>query len=267
MAVVQEQFFDIGANLTHKSFEEDLDEVLKIAHDEGVKRLSITGSSLEESIQAFEIAKKYPKACISTAGIHPHNAKEFSQGLFSEIKELLEQEEVKCIGETGLDFNRNYSSPEEQQLSFEAHIELSIETGIPLFLHERDAHTKFVEMVSPYIDELPKCVVHCFTGQKEALLKYINMGFHIGITGWLCDERRGKHLEELISMIPLDKLMIETDSPYLLPRDMGIDNSSRNEPKYLSHIANKVANFRNESKDLLFSAIYMNSLEFFDIRN
>ena len=265
MAIIQEQFFDIGANLTHKSFDEDLDEVLEKAHDEGVKRLSITGSCLEDSILAYEMAKKYPEACVSTAGIHPHNAKEFSPGLFSEIKELLKHEGVKCIGETGLDFNRNYSSPEEQQLSFEAHIELSIETGFPLFLHEREAHEKFVEMISPHVDELPKCVVHCFTGQKEALIKYIDMGFHIGITGWLCDERRGKHLEELISIIPLDKLMIETDSPYLLPRDMGIDKSSRNEPKYLSHIANKVSDLRNESRDLLIAAIYMNSLDFFDI--
>ena len=265
MPLIQEQFFDIGANLTHKSFSEDLDSVLAEANKLGVRRLSVTGSSLKESIEAFEISQRYPESCISTAGIHPHNAKEYSRESFSEIKDLLKNDLVKSIGETGLDFNRNFSSPEDQQKSFEAHLELSIESSKPLFLHERDAHEKFIEITSPYLKDLPKSVVHCFTGTEEALLKYLDMGFYIGITGWLCDERRGKHLEKLISLIPLEKLMIETDAPYLLPRDMGIDNSSRNEPKYLNHIARKVAEFRKESEELVFTAIYMNSLDFFDM--
>ena len=142
---------------------------------------------------------------------------------------------------------------------------MSIELNKPLFLHERDAHKKFVEITSLYLKDLPKSVVHCFTGTEEALKKYLDMGFYIGITGWLCDERRGKHLEELISQIPLEKLMIETDAPYLLPRDMDIDKSSRNEPKYLNHIDRKVSELRRESEELVFSAIYMNSLDFFDI--
>lgn len=265
MPIFQEQFFDIGANLTHKSFQEDIENVLQESQQNGVKRLSVTGSCLEDSILALEISNRFPDMCVSTAGIHPHNAKEFSRELFTEIKDLLIEDKVKCVGETGLDFNRNYSSPEDQQRSFEAHIELAIDISKPLFLHERDAHEKFIEIINPYLNEMPKSIVHCFTGQKEALLKYIDMNFYIGITGWLCDERRGKHLEELIPLIPLEKLLIETDSPYLLPRDMGLDNSSRNEPKYLKHIAKRVAEYRNESEELVYSAIYMNSLEFFNI--
>ena len=265
MSYIQEQFFDIGANLTHKSFESDLEEVLFEAKEIGVKRMSITGSCLEDSIQAAEMAERFPEMCISTAGIHPHNAKEYSPEMFSEIKALLKKEPVKCIGETGLDFNRNFSTPEQQQLSFEAHLELSIDGNIPLFLHERDAHEKFIEITSAYIQQMPKSVVHCFTGSKEALMKYLDMGFYIGITGWVCDERRGTHLKELIPLIPLERLMIETDSPYLLPRDMKLDNSTRNEPKYLAHIANKISEIRNESKELIYSSIYMNSLDFFDI--
>ena len=265
MPIFQEQFFDIGANLTHKSFQEDMENVLQESQQNGVKRLSVTGSCLEDSILALEISNRFPDMCVSTAGIHPHNAKEFSRELFTEIKDLLIEDKVKCVGETGLDFNRNYSSPEDQQRSFEAHIELAIDISKPLFLHERDAHEKFIEIINPYLNEMPKSVVHCFTGQKEALLKYIDMNFYIGITGWLCDERRGKHLEELIPLIPLEKLLVETDSPYLLPRDMGLDNSSRNEPQYLKHIAKRVAEYRNESEELVYSAIYMNSLEFFNI--
>ena len=206
MPIFQEQFFDIGANLTHKSFQEDMENVLQESQQNGVKRLSVTGSCLEDSILALEISNRFPDMCVSTAGIHPHNAKEFSRELFTEIKDLLIEDKVKCVGETGLDFNRNYSSPEDQQRSFEAHIELAIDISKPLFLHERDAHEKFIEIINPYLNEMPKSVVHCFTGQKEALLKYIDMNFYIGITGWLCDERRGKHLEELIPLIPLSPL-------------------------------------------------------------
>ena len=227
-----------------------MENVLQESQQNGVKRLSVTGSCLEDSILALDISNRFPDMCVSTAGIHPHNAKEFSRELFTEIKDLLIEDKVKCVGETGLDFNRNYSSPEDQQRSFEAHIELAIDISKPLFLHERDAHEKFIEIINPYLNEMPKSVVHCFTGQKEALLKYIDMNFYIGITGWLCDERRGKHLEELIPLIPLEKLLIETDSPYLLPRDMGLDNSSRNEPQYLKHIAKRVAEYRNESEEL-----------------
>ena len=171
----------------------------------------------------------------------------YSSSSFSEITDLLDLEEVKCLGETGLDFYRDYSTPEQQLVSFEAHIEVAINKKVPLFLHEREAHKKFVEVITPYMESLPNSVVHCFTGNKDALLKYLDMGCFIGITGWLCDERRGKHLEELIPLIPLEKLMIETDAPYLLPRDMGIDNSSRNEPKYLPHIAKRISELRKES--------------------
>ena len=265
MEKIQEQFFDIGANLTHPSFEKDMTDVLNDAKEVGVKRISITGSDIDESVKAAELAQQHPDSLISTAGIHPHNAKDYSSSSFSEIINLLDLEEVKCLGETGLDFYRNFSTPEQQLVSFEAHIEAAIDNKVPLFLHEREAHKKFVEVISPYMKELPDSVVHCFTGDKNALLTYIEMGFFIGITGWLCDERRGKHLENLIPLIPLEKLMIETDAPYLLPRDMGIDNSSRNEPKYLPHIAKRIAELRNESVELVFSAIYMNSLNFFNI--
>ena len=265
MEKIQEQFFDIGANLTHPSFKKDMPNVLSDAKKVGVKRMSITGSDIEESIKAAELAKKHPNFLISTAGIHPHNAKDYSSSSFSEITDLLDLEEVKCLGETDLDFYRDYSTPEQQLVSFEAHIEVAINKKVPLFLHEREAHKKFVEVITPYMESLPNSVVHCFTGNKDALLKYLDMGFFIGITGWLCDERRGKHLEELIPLIPLEKLMIETDAPYLLPRDMGIDNSSRNEPKYLPHIAKRISELRKESIELVYSAIYMNSLNFFEI--
>ena len=263
----QEYYFDIGANLTHSAFKADLSEVIEASQKNGVKLLSVTGSDLLESQQALAIAKKYPEFIISTAGIHPHQAKNYTKSYFSEIIDLLKEDEVRSIGETGLDFYRDYSTPSEQEKSFEAHLEIAIDVQMPLFLHEREAHKRFLEILKPLSGNLPKTVVHCFTGTKEELLEYIELDFYIGITGWICDERRGKHLEDLVDLIPLNRLMIETDAPYLLPRDMGIKSSSNNEPKFLPHIAKKISNHRKEEFELLISSIYMNSINFFNIKN
>ena len=202
----QEYYFDIGANLTHSAFKADLSEVIEASQKNGVKLLSVTGSDLLESEQALAIAKKYPESIISTAGIHPHQAKNYTKSYFSEIIDLLKEDEVRSIGETGLDFYRDYSTPSEQQKSFEAHLEIAINMQMPLFLHERGAHKRFLEILKPLSGNLPKTVVHCFTGTKEELLEYIELDFYIGITGWICDERRGKHLEDLVDLIPLNRL-------------------------------------------------------------
>jgi len=261
----KEQFFDIGVNLTHPSFVKDLDTVIEEAVNVGVTRMCVTGSDLEESISAYQLAFSLSDILISTAGIHPHQAKEFSHNYFSEIKDLLKKDNVKAIGETGLDFYRNFSTEEEQKKSFEVHIETSIELQKPLFLHVRDAHKTFIEMLKPVKEKLPATVVHCFTGTKEELIEYIEMGFYIGITGWICDERRGTHLKDLVNLIPLDKIMIETDAPYLIPRVSKLKNSQRNEPKFLPLIANEVVKNSKESKKSIISSILLNSLRFFGL--
>ena len=261
----KEQFFDIGVNLTHPSFVKDLDNVIEEAGNVGVTRMCVTGSDLEESISAYRLAISFSDILISTAGIHPHQAKQFSPNYFSEIKDLLKKDNVKAIGETGLDFYRNFSTEEQQKKSFEMHIETSIEIQKPLFLHVRDAHKTFMEMLKPVKENLPATVVHCFTGNKEELIEYIEMGFYIGITGWICDERRGTHLKDLINLIPLDKIMIETDAPYLIPRVSKLKNSQRNEPKFLPLIANEVVKCSKRSKKLIISSILLNSLRFFGL--
>jgi len=263
--MTKEQFFDIGVNLTHPSFVKDIDKVIEEAIEAGVNRMCITGSDLEESISAYQLAFSLSDILISTAGIHPHQAKEYTPNYFSEIKDLLKKEHVKAIGETGLDFYRNFSSEEQQKKSFEAHIELSIEIQKPLFLHVRDAHKTFMEILKPVKDQLPKTVIHCFTGSGEELREYVEMGFYIGITGWICDERRGTHLKELINHIPLDKMMIETDAPYLIPRIDKLKNSQRNEPKFLPYVAQEIYENSNQSKELIISSMYLNSFDFFGL--
>ncbi len=263
--MTKEQFFDIGVNLTHPSLVNDIDKVIEEAVEAGVNRMCVTGSDLEESISAYQLAFSLSDILISTAGIHPHQAKEFTPNYFSEIKDLLKKEQVKAIGETGLDFYRNFSSEEQQKKSFEAHIELAIEIQKPLFLHVREAHKTFMEILKPVKDHLPKTVVHCFTGSGEELQEYIEMGFYIGITGWICDERRGTHLKGLIDHIPLDKIMIETDAPYLIPRTQKLKNSQRNEPKFLPYVAQEIYKNSNKSKELINSSMYLNSLNFFGL--
>lgn len=239
---------DIGANLTHGAFQNDLEEVLERAHTVGVSRGVVTGTDEQCSEAALELASRYPDMLCSTAGVHPHEAKTFTLATHSALKAIAEHTAVVAIGETGLDFNRNYSPADRQQSAFEQQLELAAELRLPVFVHERDAHQRLHEMLTEYRGQLVGAVIHCFTGTKTELHRYLDLDLHIGITGWICDERRGTHLHELVADIPATRLMLETDAPYLLPRDYPgkdeLHSARRNEPCTLSHIAATVAALR-----------------------
>ena len=227
---------DIGANLTHSSFKEDLPEVVSRARAAGVTSMVITGTTVEESREAARIAERFDLH--STVGIHPHHAKDFKDT--NELKSIAAHPRVVAIGECGLDFNRNYSPHPAQEDCFTSQLELGIELKKPLFLHSRDAHPRFSQIVKSM--KVQKAVAHCFTGEREELRAYLDLGLYIGITGWICDERRGKHLLELVREIPSDRLLVETDSPYLTPRDLKPQpKARRNEPAFLPHIVRAVA--------------------------
>ncbi len=233
---------DIGVNFINKSFRNDCDEVIQRAVDSGVTKMIVTGTSVGVSQKSLELSRKYPGVLYSTAGIHPHDAKTFNQQSLNELKELLKNEEVVAVGECGLDFNRDFSPRDKQEECFRALIELAVELEKPLFLHQRDAHEKFMSILKEYDLNKVKVVVHCFTGTEKEAMDCLDAGFYIGITGWICDERRGFHLKEFVSKIPLGKLMIETDCPYLLPRNLRPKpKKGRNEPAFLGHIANDIA--------------------------
>jgi len=227
---------DVGANLTHASFREDLPEVVARARKAGVTSMVVTGTTVEESREAAGIAERFE--LYSTAGIHPHHAKDFKDT--NELRSIAAHPRVVAIGECGLDFNRNYSPHPAQEDCFTAQLELGMELKKPLFLHSRDAHPRFSEILGKFKPE--KAVAHCFTGEREELRAYLDLGLYIGITGWICDERRGKHLLDLVREIPRDRLLLETDSPYLTPRDMKPQpKARRNEPAFLPHILRTVA--------------------------
>ena len=259
------ELIDIGANLTHDSFAHDFDEVLERAVAAGVSRMLVTGASIDGSRQARELAAGYD-FLFATAGIHPHHAGQTDSAAISLLRELAADDRVKAIGETGLDFFRNFSPGSDQISSFERHIELAIETGLPLFLHERDAHPTFAQVLRNYRDSLNRLVVHCFTGARDALHAYLDLDCHIGITGWICDERRGEHLKTLVKDIPDDRLMIETDAPYLIPRSLRPKpKTRRNEPMYLPEVCRTVAACREVSSDDLARLTTANARNFFDL--
>ncbi|MGK0440792.1 MAG: TatD DNase family protein [Pseudohongiellaceae bacterium] len=260
--------FDIGANLTSKRFAEDIKLVIANAQAAGIHKIVITGTNIVESEQAIILAQQFPGLLYSTVGIHPHDAKTLSIDSMSQIRDLSANSCVKAIGETGLDFNRNFSTPSQQIIAFEQHIEMAIETQLPLFLHERDAFMQQFEIIKLYRDKLVNAVIHCFTGSKQQCFKYLDLDLHIGITGWLCDPKRGEHLREFVSDIPLDRLMIETDAPYLLPKSVikpVVIKKGRNEPCTLPYVLDAVCDLRGSHKAEIAEAIYGTSNRFFMI--
>ncbi|OAX54524.1 TatD family hydrolase [Xanthomonas graminis] len=238
---------DIGANLTHDSFDRDRDAVLQRARDAGVAQLVVTGASREHSPLALQLAQQHPGVLYATAGVHPHHALEYTAECDAELRALHAQAEVVAVGECGLDYFRDLAPRPAQHRAFERQLQLAADTGKPLFLHQRDAHADFLALMRQFDGKLGAAVVHCFTGTREELFDYLDRDWHIGITGWLCDERRGAHLRELVKNIPASRLMIETDAPYLLPRTLKpLPKDRRNEPAFLAHIAEELARDRGE---------------------
>lgn len=251
--------FDIGANLTSSHFSDDLDSVLDESFEAGVKKICITSSNLHDVRKAKKITERN-KNLYYSVGFHPHNAKDFKIEFLKDMSIYLDDPKAICLGEMGLDFNRNFSSKEEQILCFDSQLSLANSINKPLFLHQRDAHEEFLSILDNYKFN-QKLIVHCFTGNLSELEDYLKRDFYIGITGWVCDLKRGLDLRECINHIPQDKLLIETDSPYLSPRK----KIRRNEPKFLIDVAEEVARLRQQTKESIVKSSYENSLNFFNL--
>lgn len=255
---------DIGLNLAHDSFDHDRDRVVEAAVAVGVRHMVITGSTLDSTRAAIALARAAPGRFRATAGVHPHHAHEFHDADVPVLRELLGAPEVGAAGECGLDHFRNFSPHADQERAFRLQLELATLAGKPVFLHQRDAHDAFLGILREYRPRLSGGVAHCFTGEGRELRDYLDLDLSIGITGWICDERRGHHLRDLVRLIPLDRLMLETDAPYLLPRDLAPrPQSRRNEPKYLPHVLATVAACRGETPELVATATSRNALRFF----
>jgi len=263
------QLIDIGANLTHESFRHDVADVLARAHAHGVAQLVVTGASAQGTRDAHALAQLHPGVLFATAGVHPHHASDFDADTESLLREYHAKPDVVAVGETGLDYYRNFSPREAQLFAFEHQLQLAVECGKPLFLHQRDAHADFIACLDNVLNDsgrgrISRAVVHCFTGDAQELADYLDRDFYIGITGWICDERRGTHLRELVKIIPANRLLLETDAPYLLPRNVKpLPSHRRNEPMYLAHICAEVARDRGEDVSVTAAATVSAAQRFF----
>ena len=257
---------DIGSNLTHDSFARDRDAVMARALDAGVRYQVVTGADVASSRQAAELADAHPALLSSTAGVHPHHAQSFDAARREELSDLLRRPRVVAVGECGLDYYRNFSPPDAQRAAFVAQLELAVSARKPVFLHQRDAHGDFAAILKDFRGGLTGGVAHCFTGGRAELEDYLALDLHIGVTGWVSDERRGQLLREAVPHIPADRLMVETDAPYLLPRDLNPrPKSRRNEPCFLPHIARAVAHLRGESLDAVAASTTRNATRLFGL--
>ena len=231
---------DIGINLSHRQFGSDREAVIARARAAGVRRMLVTGTSVASTRAAIALARETPGILFATAGIHPHDASAATPAALGELAALARSPEVRAVGECGLDFDRDFSPRPAQEAAFEAQLDLAAELRKPLFLHERAAHDRFLAILSRVRPRLGPAVVHCFTGVGRELDAYLALDLHVGITGWICDDRRGAALRPLIARIPADRLMIETDAPFLLP-PAAKASGRRNEPAFLVHVLEAVA--------------------------
>lgn len=260
---------DIGVNLLHPQFDRDRRAVLARAWDAGVEAMVLTGTDLASSAAAARFCADHPEAPLwSTAGVHPHDAGGLASDWLDRLAELARAPSVRALGETGLDYFRDFSPRPAQRDAFAGQLDLAAELALPVFVHDRDSDGEVWELLAARRQRLRAVVVHCFTGDRDTAWRYLDAGFLLGITGWVCDPRRGAPLRELLTELPLDRLMIETDAPFLRPATVPADPQlpkRRNEPAYLPAVAEAVAKALRRPVEEVAAATRERAIEFFDL--
>jgi len=255
---------DIACNFSSERFDKDLDEVINRAIANKITKFGLICSRMSDLNKLLKIYQQYSKSMFYTIGVHPHHANEINDGYLKKLKDVIATNNPHAIGETGLDFFRNLSTYEEQIYAFEEQIKIAIYTNKPLFLHQRDSHDDFIKILKKYSSDISKAVVHCFTGTQQQLDDYLELDCYIGVTGWICDKKRNVELRKTIKNIPLEKLMIETDCPYLTPKNLvEKPKNNRNEPTNLNHIINEIAVLMEIDIDILRKQTFKNTINYF----
>jgi TatD DNase family protein len=243
-----------------------VDEVIARASAAGVEPLIVTGTNVANSRAAITLCERAPKQLWCTAGVHPHDAAAVQGDWLAELETLAQAEHVRAIGETGLDFNRNYSPQSTQHTVFHSQLELAARVGLPVFVHDRDSGGAVATHLAEHRSRLCAVIVHCFTGTAAELDRYLDLDCHIGITGWICDERRGTELAGIAKRIPDNRLLIESDAPYLLPRTIRPrPRTHRNEPANLVWVARALASARGQTVEHVDACTTANARRVFEL--
>ncbi len=255
--------FDSHCHLDDPSYQSDFDAVLDRAQAAGVSRMMTIGVTLRTSRMAVNLAETRP-GVYASVGIHPHDAHECSDDILDRLIVLARSPAVRAWGEAGLDFNRMHSPRDEQEKWFVHQLEAAAELGLPMIFHERDSQGRFLELLQTCPPPAGGAVIHCFSGTRAELTRYLDMGYYIGITGIVTLKERGEPLRRLISLIPSDQLLVETDAPYLTPQPER-RRSRRNEPAFVRSVLLKLAEVRREDPAELARIVFANTCRLYRI--
>ncbi len=257
------RLFDSHCHIDDPCFNDDFEEMLTRADEAGIHAMMIAGVTLATSKKAVELAKDRSNL-FTAVGIHPHDARDCSNETMTALKLLAENPCVRAWGEVGLDFNRMHSPANVQEQWLEAQMAAADELGLPLIFHERDSEGRFLQVLESFSFKKNQGVVHCFSGTKAEMFRYLDLGFHIGITGILTIKQRGEQLRELATLIPKDRILIETDAPYLTPAPQK-NKVRRNEPAFVRLVMERLAEIRGEDVETLSETIWENTCKLFNV--
>jgi TatD DNase family protein len=251
------KFFDSHCHLDDRAFDKDLDDVILRMHEAGVASAMTVGTTLERCIEGVAIAEITP-GVYASVGIHPHDAKSCDEDVLKTLLDLAGSSNVRAWGEIGLDFNRMYSPREVQEKWLIRQLEISAALNFPAIFHERDSNGRLVDILKTHFKTGRTGVVHCFSGSEDELKQYLDLGLYIGITGIVTIKGRGEDLRKMAPLIPIDRILIETDAPYLTPTPER-NHTQRNEPAFVRSVLLKLAEVRREDPVLLAETLWNNT--------
>jgi len=256
--------FDSHCHLDDKSYKDDVNEVIERAENKNVNGIMIVGVDIDTSLNAIKIAGTH-KNIITSVGIHPHDSKTCSKDAMDTLCNIAgENSCVKAWGETGLDFNRMFSPARAQEDCFVSQLEMAGTLDLPMIFHERDSKGRFYDILKVDGPDSRKGVVHCFSGTKNELFKYLDLGYYIGITGIVTLKKRGEYLRSLVPHIPEDRILIETDAPYLTPAPQK-NKTRRNEPCFVESVLKRLAELREIDPEVLSQTIFNNTTTLYNV--
>ena len=257
------RLFDSHCHLHDIDYRKDMEEVIDRATKAGVLAEMIVGFNLQSSQRAVSLAKTRNRF-FASVGVHPHDAKGCNESVLQSLKALAADPSVHAWGEIGLDFNRMFSPRDIQEKWFQRQLEIVDELDLPVILHERDSNGRFLEILQKTHHPKRKGVVHCFSGTTKEMEQYLDMEYHIGITGIITIEARGKDLRKQAKLIPAERLLIETDAPFLTPVPYK-NKTRRNEPAFVLPVLLKLAQVRKEDPEVLSEVIWNNTCRLYNI--